>query len=113
MFTAKPLLEKIIKFGRSTHGEFLQDEPQVFCKDMWYLGYGKIATMPSVNVEYSSEAAKRLKELKELKGYVSHWVVNGDPGGMINRSRSSGKRSTSYDKVLPRAIDQSNVGTMG
>jgi len=44
-------------------------------------GVWEIATVPSVNIEYSSEAAKRLKELKELKGYVSRWVVNGDRGG--------------------------------
>jgi alpha-1,3-mannosyltransferase len=64
----------MIRFRRSAHDKFLQGEPQLFCKYMWYFGYGKIAIVPSVNIEYSNEAAKRQKE---LKGYVSHWV-NGD-----------------------------------
>ena len=64
----------MIRFRRSAHGKCLRGEQQLFCKDMWYFGYGKIATVPSVNIEYSHEAAKRHKE---LKGYVSHWV-NGD-----------------------------------
>jgi alpha-1,3-mannosyltransferase len=74
VFTAKPLLEQMVRFRRPTSGECLQGEPQLFCKDMWYSGYGKIATVPSVNIEYSNEAAKRLKE---LKGYTSHWVKEG------------------------------------
>ena len=64
-----PLREQMIRFRRPTHGECLQGEPQLFCRDMWYLGFGEISTVPSVNIEYFNEAAKRLKE---LKGYVSH-----------------------------------------
>jgi alpha-1,3-mannosyltransferase len=74
VFIAKPLLEQMVKFRRPTHGECLQCEPQLFCKDLWYSGDVKIATVPSVSIEYSNEAAKRLKG---LKGYVSHWVNRG------------------------------------
>jgi alpha-1,3-mannosyltransferase len=35
------------------------------------MGYGKIAMVPTVNIEYSDDAAKRIKA---LKGYVSYWV---------------------------------------
>jgi len=71
VFTAKPLLEQSIKFRTPAHGECVQGEAQLFCKDLWHLGYGKIATVPSVSIEYSNEAAEKLKA---LKGYVSHWV---------------------------------------
>lgn len=70
-FTAEPLLEHKIKFRSSAEGECIQGEPQLFCKELWHLGYGKIAVVPSVNLEYSDEAAKKIKD---LKGYTSQWV---------------------------------------
>jgi alpha-1,3-mannosyltransferase len=70
-FTAKPLLEQKIKFRSKFGNECYQGEPQLFCKDMWHLGYGKILVVPSVNLEYSDEAARKIKS---LKGYVSQWV---------------------------------------
>ena len=82
-FTAKPLIEKKIKFRNSYEEECLQGEPQLFCKDMWYLGYNKIATIPSVNLEYKDEAAKKIKA---AKGYVSSWVdaeVEGSSRALI------------------------------
>lgn len=42
---------------------------------MWLLGYGKLAVVPSVNLEYSSEAEKKIKS---LKGYVSDFVGRKD-----------------------------------
>jgi alpha-1,3-mannosyltransferase len=72
-FTAKPLMEKTIKFRAHKEGECFQGEPKLFAKDMWFHGYGKIAVVPSVNVEYSDEAAKKIKA---LKGYVSKHVAN-------------------------------------
>ena len=43
---------------------------------MWYNGYGKIAVDPSVDVEYSDKAAKKIKA---LKGYTSkHVASEGD-----------------------------------
>ncbi|KAF3003165.1 hypothetical protein E8E13_009109 [Curvularia kusanoi] len=75
-FTAKPLLDGRIKFRAHGPGECFQGEPQLFAKDMWAKGYGKIAVVPSVNVEYSDEAAKKIKA---LKGYVSeHPADKGD-----------------------------------
>jgi len=72
-FTAKPLLEGFIKFRARGPGECFQGEPKLFAKDMWAKGYGKIAVVPSVNVEYSDEATKGIKT---LKGYVSRHVAN-------------------------------------
>ncbi|KAF5000843.1 hypothetical protein FGRMN_1451 [Fusarium graminum] len=75
-FTAAPLLHGL-RF-RDIHGdkgECFQGEPQLFCKDMWYRGYRKIAVVPSVNLEYSDEKAA---DIKKLKGYVSDTVENHD-----------------------------------
>jgi alpha-1,3-mannosyltransferase len=67
------VLEKV-KFRVSGEGECFQGEPQLFCKDMWYHNFGKIAVIPSVNVEYSDENSSKLKK---LKGYVSELVAKG------------------------------------
>ena len=71
VFTAKPILERVLQFRHSKADECYQGEPKLFCKDMWKAGYGKIAVVPSVNIEYSDEAAKKIKA---LKGYTSQWV---------------------------------------
>lgn len=75
-FTAKPLLEQKIKFRSAHKDECAQGEPKIFCKEMWNLGYGKIAVVPSINLEYSDEAAKKIKS---AKGYVSE-RLNGEAG---------------------------------
>ncbi|KAF3050528.1 hypothetical protein E8E11_009459 [Didymella keratinophila] len=72
-FTAKPLLDGRIKFRGHGPGECFQGEPKLFAKDLWTNGYGKIAVVPSVNVEYSDENAKRIKA---LKGYVASHITN-------------------------------------
>ncbi|KAF1837353.1 alpha-1,3-mannosyltransferase CMT1 [Decorospora gaudefroyi] len=72
-FTAKLLMEKKIAFRAHKENECYQGEPKLFAKDMWFHGYGKIAVVPSVNVEYSDEAAKKIKA---LKGYASKHVAN-------------------------------------
>ncbi|EUC47118.1 glycosyltransferase family 69 protein [Bipolaris oryzae ATCC 44560] len=74
-FTAKPIMEKKIKFRAHIEGECFQGEPKLFAKDMWFHGYGKIAVVPSINVEYSDEASKKIKA---LKGYTSSHVENED-----------------------------------
>jgi alpha-1,3-mannosyltransferase len=79
-FTAKPLLDGRIKFRARGPGECFQGEPKLFAKDMWAKGFGKIAVVPSVNVEYSDEAAKKIKA---LKGYVTRHVANEGDGGKI------------------------------
>lgn len=58
-------------------GECYQGEPQLFCKDLWFRGYGKIAVVPSVNLEYSDE---RALDIKRLKGYTSD-LVRGQTEG--------------------------------
>ena len=76
VFTAKPLIEHKIQFRAPREYECRQGEPQIFCKEMWYHGYGRIAVVPSVNLEYSDEAGK---EIKSAKGYVSRWSeIEGD-----------------------------------
>ncbi|KAF1969437.1 hypothetical protein BU23DRAFT_539558 [Bimuria novae-zelandiae CBS 107.79] len=80
-FTAKPLLDGRIRFRARGPGECFQGEPKLFAKDLWAKGYGKIAVVPSVNVEYSDEAAKKIKA---LKGYVARHVVNEGDDGRID-----------------------------
>lgn len=67
---AAPLLDGL-RF-RETHGgndgECAQGEPQIFCKEMWFRGYRKIAVVPTVNLEYSDDKAEKIKH---LKGYAS------------------------------------------
>jgi len=70
-FTAKPLRERTIKFRSSYEQECTQGEPVLFCKELWHLGYGKIAVVPSINLEYSDKDARKIKA---IKGYVSDWV---------------------------------------
>lgn len=50
-FTTKPFLENKIKFRGPREGECMQGEPQLLCKDLWWHGYGKIAVVPTVNLE--------------------------------------------------------------
>ncbi|KAH7244803.1 cryptococcal mannosyltransferase 1-domain-containing protein, partial [Fusarium solani] len=76
VFTAAPLLHGL-RF-RSPHGdkgECFQGEPELFCKDLWFRGYRKIAVVPTVNLEYSDE---RGEDIKNLKGYVSQMVQEQD-----------------------------------
>lgn len=79
-FTAQPILEKTVEFraANETAGECRQGEPQLFCKDLWFKGYRKIAVIPSVNLEYSVEKAKKIKE---AKGFTSDIVSKQDPEG--------------------------------
>lgn len=74
VFSAAPLLNGL-RFRDSRKDECFQGEPQLFCKDLWFKGYRKIAAIPSVNLEYSDENGRRLKE---LKGYTSQVVAEED-----------------------------------
>jgi len=73
VFKAEPLLlgESGVRFRKVRHGECEQGEPQLFCKDLWWRGFGKIAVVPVVNLEYSNEAGERIKK---AKGFVSQYV---------------------------------------
>ncbi|KAJ4859765.1 cryptococcal mannosyltransferase 1 domain-containing protein [Trichoderma breve] len=79
-FTVQPILEKTVEFraANETAGECRQGEPQLFCKDLWFKGYRKIAVVPSVNLEYSVEKAKKIKE---AKGFTSDTVSKQEPEG--------------------------------
>ena len=70
-FTAKPFLESKIRFRSSLEHECPDGEPKTWCTDLWRLGCGRIAVVPIVNLEYSDEAATKIKE---AKGYVSNWM---------------------------------------
>lgn len=79
-FTAKPLLDGRIRFRARRPDECFQGEPKLFAKDMWVEGFGRIAVVPSVNVEYSDEAAGKIKA---LKGYVASHVAGEGGDGRI------------------------------
>ncbi|KAJ0116156.1 hypothetical protein J7T55_005102 [Diaporthe amygdali] len=70
-FSADPILNGDVVFRSNNPGECFQGEPELFCKDLWYKGWGKIAVVPTVNLEYSDEQGKALKA---LKGYTSKWA---------------------------------------
>ncbi|KAM5343368.1 hypothetical protein ACJ41O_011905 [Fusarium nematophilum] len=75
-FTAAPLLHGLrFRDVRGDKGECFQGEPQLFCKDLWWRGYRKIAVVPTVNLEYSNEKGA---DIKNLKGFVSEIVKNQD-----------------------------------
>ncbi|KAI0469686.1 alpha-1,3-mannosyltransferase CMT1 [Xylariaceae sp. FL0804] len=83
VFGAAPLLgrdaggemDEPVGFRASREGECYGGEPTLFCKDLWWSGYGRIAVVPSVNLEYSDDAAAKIKL---LKGYTSRFVENED-----------------------------------
>jgi alpha-1,3-mannosyltransferase len=70
-FTAAPILSDTIKFRTSSPEECFQGEPQLFCKDLWLHGYRRIAVVPTVNLQYTDENAKLIKQ---QKGYVADLV---------------------------------------
>jgi alpha-1,3-mannosyltransferase len=65
---ARPLLERRVAFRSPLPGECFQGEPQLFCKDMWHVGFSKIAVVPSVNLEYDDDAGRKIKALKGFTG---------------------------------------------
>ncbi|KAH9907403.1 glycosyltransferase family 69 protein [Xylariomycetidae sp. FL2044] len=72
-FSAAPLVRGQVAFrpSKQNEGECHQGEPELFCKDMWFHGYGKIAVVPSISLEYSDEKGKLVKG---LKGFTSQWT---------------------------------------
>ncbi|KAF7547624.1 hypothetical protein G7Z17_g7612 [Cylindrodendrum hubeiense] len=80
---AAPLLEGL-RF-REKHGgkdgECAQGEPQIFCKEMWFRGYRKIAVVPTVNLEYSDDKAE---QIKRLKGFTSDLARSPEEDNRIN-----------------------------
>ena len=80
-FTAKPILEQSVRFRGPAQGECYQGEPTLFCKDMWQRGFGKIAVVPSINLEYADHGPPMMKG---QKGYVSDLVKNEDGSDASN-----------------------------
>ena len=79
--TAHPLAKRVVRFRAAREGECYQGEPQLFCKDLWHAGFGRIAVVPSVNLEYDDEAARKIKA---AKGYVDQWVGAEDESFKID-----------------------------
>jgi alpha-1,3-mannosyltransferase len=83
-FTAEPIVQGKIAFrgANQEKGECRQGEPQLFCKDLWFHGYGKIMVVPSISLEYSNEKGEFIKR---LKGYTSDWTTaKPEPDDLIN-----------------------------
>ncbi|PKS06343.1 hypothetical protein jhhlp_007091 [Lomentospora prolificans] len=76
VFSARPLLKDGIRFRDGYEGECRMGEPTYFCKDLWKKGYGKIAVVPTVNLEYDN---KHGAWVKHKKGWV-HKLVKEDDG---------------------------------
>lgn len=68
---AAPLARGDAAFRCPRPGECFQGEPQLLCKDLWGRGYGRIAVVPAVNLDYTDRGGRWVK--KE-KGYVSDFV---------------------------------------
>lgn len=74
---AKPFLDGL-RFRGPKEGECYQGEPELICKDLWLRGYGKIAVVPSISLEYTIKAGRKIKK---LKGFTSDVVSSQDLGG--------------------------------
>jgi len=63
-FGVDVVLEHGVRFRSSNieRGVYTQGEPQLFCKDLWFLGLGKVAVVPAVNLEYSVERGRQIKD---------------------------------------------------
>ncbi|OAL39594.1 hypothetical protein AYO20_00991 [Fonsecaea nubica] len=74
--TARPFLEGKIRFRTEIEEECHLGEPVHLAKDLWRLGHGKIAVIPSVNVGYSVDDSRKAKE-------AHGWVTNMTDGESI------------------------------
>ena len=100
-FTARPILEQTVKFRSSAKRECYKGEPELFCKDMWRRGYRRIAVVPAINLEYTDEAAMKIKA---LKGYVSQHVnKDGDNDGDQSKKIEWEREPPSLVKCIPQS----------
>lgn len=82
VFAARPVVTGEVAF-RAAHKDKKEchaGEPTLFCKDLWFRGYGKIMVVPSVNLDYTVDAGKKIKE---LKGFATSWVAQSDAGTKV------------------------------
>ncbi|KAK3353439.1 alpha-1,3-mannosyltransferase CMT1 [Lasiosphaeria hispida] len=98
-FAAEPLASGDVSFRWPAKDECFQGEPQLFCKDLWWKGYGKIAVVPSVNLEYTDTKGR---QTKRQKGYVSEFVSGERPRKKI----SVWKGPPDMVKCMPGFSDQ-------
>ncbi|KAF3806552.1 Alpha-1 3-mannosyltransferase CMT1 [Colletotrichum gloeosporioides] len=70
--TGEPFLAKKLDFRRSYPGECHTGEPTLLCKDLWNLGHGKIAVVPSVSLAYNIQDGRLIKE---ERGFANSWVA--------------------------------------
>lgn len=77
---AEPVVEGGVRFRGTGKDECHAGEPQTFCKDLWFGGWGRVMVVPSVNLEYEDG---RAEGVKREKGFVGDWVAKGDEGEAI------------------------------
>ncbi|TDZ22869.1 Alpha-1,3-mannosyltransferase CMT1 [Colletotrichum orbiculare MAFF 240422] len=81
--TGEPFLRRELDFRRSYRGECHTGEPTLLCKDLWNLGHGKIAVVPSVSLAYNVNDGR---QIKEERGFVSTWVATEHKGPPVQIS---------------------------
>ncbi|KAM7220941.1 cryptococcal mannosyltransferase 1 domain containing protein [Rhypophila decipiens] len=86
-----PLVQRT-RFRWTMKGECFQGEPQLFCKDLWSAGFGRIAVVLSVN----------LGRVKQEKGFVSDFVSKGKEMMLIDWQREPPEQV----KCMPGFKDQ-------
>ncbi|KAK2729968.1 alpha-mannosyltransferase cmt1 [Colletotrichum kahawae] len=79
--TGEPFLGKKLDFRRSYPGECHTGEPTLLCKDLWNLGHGKIAVVPSVSLAYNIQDGRLIKE---ERGFANSWVAIEHMGESVN-----------------------------
>lgn len=79
--TGEPFLAKKLDFRRSYPGECHTGEPTLLCKDLWNLGHGKIAVVPSVSLAYNIQDGRLIKE---ERGFANSWVAIEHMGESVN-----------------------------
>ena len=75
VFKAAPLVDGLVGFRWPNEGECFQGEPQLFCKDLWGEGFGRIAVVPSVNLGYGGEVGRLVKG---VRGFVGDFIADGE-----------------------------------
>ncbi|KAL9071628.1 MAG: hypothetical protein Q9161_004053 [Pseudevernia consocians] len=76
VISARPIMERQIRFRRNVDAECYMGEPTLFAKDLWRLGLGRIQVVPTVNVGYDN----RTEEAKDRHGRVEDYLnmTSGD-----------------------------------
>ncbi|EXJ60365.1 hypothetical protein A1O7_04517 [Cladophialophora yegresii CBS 114405] len=87
---ASPFMDGRIWFRTEMQGECHLGEPVHLAKDLWRLGYGKIAVIPGVNIGYSVVDSRIAKD---AHGWVSEVVEEGpmEPNRIVWQERPPGQ----------------------